>query len=94
MKKLTIAMLAVPLLAFSGSALAGDAAAGEAKAEELYCLDCHMAEDFEGLSLEEIKAALGGLITGDTPHPPGIEDMTKEDIPDLAAYFHAAGSGE
>lgn len=94
MKKLTIAMLALPLLAFSGSALAGDAAAGEAKAEELYCLDCHMGEDFEGLSLDEIKASLKGLITGDTAHPPGAEDMTEEDIPDLAAYFYAAGGGE
>lgn len=94
MKKLTIALLALPLLAFSGSALAGDAAAGEAKAEELYCLDCHMGEDFEGLSLDEIKTSLNGLISGDSAHPPGAEDLTKEDIPDLAAFFYAAGGGK
>lgn len=92
MKKLTIAILAVPLLAFSGAALAGDAEAGKAKAEALYCMDCHAAEDFQGMSLDEIKAGLERTLAGE--HPPGAEEMKAEDIPDLAAYFYAAAGGQ
>lgn len=94
MRKLTIAMLAMPLFAFSGAALAGDAAAGEAKAEALYCMDCHAGEDFEGMSKDEIEASLKAVMGGDAGHPPGLEDMKADDIPDLAAYFYAAAGGE
>lgn len=94
MKKLTIALLAAPLLAFSGAAVAGDAAAGEAKAEELYCLDCHAGEDFQGMSMEEIAGALKAVVSGEAEHPPGAEDVTAADIPDLAAFFYAAGGGQ
>lgn len=94
MKRLTIALLAVPLSAFSGAALAGDAAAGKAKADELYCMDCHAGEDFEGMSLAEIIAAHKAVLAGDRPHPPGLEDLTEKDIPDISAYFYAEAGGE
>lgn len=94
MKKLTIALLAIPLVAFSGTALAGDAAAGKARADELYCMDCHAGEDFEGMSVEEIIAAAKAVRAGETNHPPGFEEVTEEDIPNLAAYFHAEAGGE
>jgi len=92
MKRLTIALLAVPLIAFSGAALAGDAAAGKAKAES--CMDCHAGEDFEGMSLEEIIEANTAVISGAQRHPPGIEDVTEEDIADISAYFFAEAGGE
>jgi cytochrome c553 len=92
MKKLTIALLAVPLIAFSGAALAGDAAAGKAKAES--CMDCHAGEDFEGMSLEEIIEANKAVISGAQRHPPGLEDVTEEDIADISAYFFAEAGGE
>ena len=92
MKKRAIAFLAAPLLLISGAALAGDADAGKAKAEELMCLDCHAGEDFQGMSLEEITAALEGVLAGE--HPAGAEDMKAEDIPDLAAFLYAAGGGQ
>lgn len=94
MKKLTIALLAVPLVAFSGAALAGDAAAGKAKADALYCMDCHAGEDFEGMSLEEIIAANKAVLAGKKSHPPGLEDLTEADIPDISAYFYAEAGGE
>ncbi len=94
MKKLTTALLALPLVAFSGAALAGDADAGKAKAEELYCMDCHAGEDFEGMSLEEIIKANKAVLSGEQSHPPGLEDMTEADIPDLSAYFYAEAGGE
>jgi cytochrome c553 len=94
MRKLTIALLAVPLLAFSGAALAGDAAAGKAKADALLCMDCHAGEDFEGMSLDEIIEANKGVLSGDTAHPPGLEDMTEADVADISAYFYAEAGGE
>ena len=92
MKKLTIALFAVPLIAFSGAALAGDAAAGKAKAES--CMDCHAGEDFEGMSLEEIIEANTAVISGAQRHPPGLEDVTEADIADISAYFFAEAGGE
>lgn len=94
MKKLTIALLAIPLVAFSGTALAGDAAAGKARADELYCMDCHAGEDFAGMSLEEIIAATEAVRAGEANHPPGFEGVTEKDIADLAAYFYAEAGGE
>jgi cytochrome c553 len=92
MKKLMIALLAVPLLAFSGAALAGDAAAGKVKADS--CMDCHAGEDFEGMSLDEIKEANRAVISGAQRHPPGLEDVTEADIDDISAYFYAEAGGK
>ncbi len=91
MKKLTIALLAVPLVAFSGAALAGDAAAGKAKAES--CMDCHAGEDFEGMTLEEIIEANKAVLSGAQRHPPGLE-MAEDDVADISAYFYAEAGGE
>jgi cytochrome c553 len=92
MKRLTVALLAMPLVAFSGAALAGDAAAGKVKADS--CMDCHAGEDFEGMSLEEIIEANRAVLSGAQRHPPGLEDITEEDIPDISAYFYAEAGGE
>jgi cytochrome c553 len=92
MKRLTVALLAMPLVAFSGAALAGDAAAGKVKADS--CMDCHAGEDFEGMSLEEIIEANRAVISGAQRHPPGLEDITEADIPDISAYFYAEAGGE
>ena len=55
--RLVAIMLASGALALSGAALAGDPAAGKVKAEA--CLDCHEpAEDFEGMSADEIAAKM------------------------------------
>ena len=94
MKKLTIALLALPLVAFSGAALAGDAAAGKAKADDLYCMDCHAGEDFAGMTLEEIIKANKAVLAGDRAHPPGLEDMAEEDVKDISAYLYAEAGGE
>jgi cytochrome c553 len=88
MRKLTIALLALPLATFAGAAMAADPAEGAAKAE--VCLDCHdPAADFEGMSAEEIEAAIKGALAGDVKHPPGIEDIEEADAAAVAAYFAA-----
>lgn len=92
MRKLTIALLAVPLVALSGAAFAGDAEAGKAKAES--CMDCHAGEDFEGMSLEELVEANKAVISGEQKHPPGLEEVTVDDAADIAAYFYAEAGGE
>lgn len=92
MNKLLIALLAVPLVAFGGAAYAGDAEAGKVKADS--CMDCHAGEDFEGMSLDEIKDANRAVISGEQRHPPGLEDVTEADIDDISAYFYAEAGGE
>jgi cytochrome c553 len=92
MKKLTTLMIAFPLAMFSAAALAGDAAAGQAKAET--CMDCHAGEDFEGMSVDEIAAAIAAALKGDTAHPPGMDEITEADIADVAAYFFAEAGGQ
>jgi cytochrome c553 len=88
MKKLAIALLALPLVAMSGAALAGDAEAGAAKAA--MCLDCHMNDDFSGLSAEEIEAKIVAARAGDE-HDPAIGDLAEGDIADVAAWFAHEG---
>ena len=92
MKKLTTAMIALPIALFSVSALAGDAAAGAAKAEA--CMDCHAGEDFEGLSLDEITAAINAALKGEIKHPPGMDAISEADVADVAAYFYAEAGGQ
>jgi cytochrome c553 len=92
MRKLTIALLALPLVAFSGAALAGDPVAGKAKADS--CMDCHAGEDFEGMSLQEIIEANRAVISGAKRHPPGLDAVKEADIADISAYFYAEAGGE
>ncbi len=85
MKKLIIASAAATLALFSASALAADAAAGAKKAE--VCMDCHMAEDFEGMSAEDLTTAIKGVLAGEVNHPPA--EVDEADAADIAAYFAA-----
>jgi cytochrome c2 len=91
MKKLTIALLAVPLVAFSGAALAGDAAAGKAKAES--CMDCHAGEDFEGMSLDEIIEANKAVLSG-AQASAGPRGDDGRGYRGYLAYFYAEAGGE
>lgn len=91
MKKLTMFLITVPMAMFSAAALAGDAAAGAKKAE--VCLDCHVpAEDFAGMSAEEISGAVKGVLGGEVKHP-GV-DADPADADDIAAYFAAEAAGQ
>lgn len=90
MKKLAIALLSLPLAAFSGAALAGDAAAGEEKAA--LCMDCHFADDFPNLSVEEIEGMIRAARAGEVKHGEEINELAEEDIADVAAYFAHEGS--
>jgi len=85
MKKLMIASAAASLALFSASAVAADAAAGAKKAE--VCMDCHMAEDFEGMSADELTTSIKGVLAGEVNHP-GVE-VSESDAADIAAYFAA-----
>ena len=89
MKKLAIALLSLPLVALSGAALAGDAAAGAEKAS--VCLDCHMNDDFSGLSAEDIAAKITAARAGED-HDPVIKDLAEGDIADVAAWFAHEGA--
>lgn len=89
MKKLAIALISLPLFALSGTALAADAAAGAEKAS--MCLDCHMNDDFKGLSAAEIEGMIKSARAGED-HDPSINDLAEEDIADVAAWFAHEGA--
>jgi len=90
MRKLFVALCALPFAAFSASALADAHGAGAAKAEA--CLDCHMEDDFAGMSVEEIAELIKGARDPDFGHPPEITELAEEDIPTVAAYFAHEGA--
>ena len=91
MNKISLTLLSLSLAAASGAALAADPAAGEAKADA--CLDCHMPEDFSGLTAAEIEAAISGILSGEAAHPADISDLlAEEDVPDVAAWFAHEGA--
>jgi cytochrome c553 len=89
MKKIAIALVSLPLLALSGAALAGDAAAGAEKAAP--CLDCHMNDDFSGLSAEEIAGMITAAQAGED-HDPIVKDLAEGDVADVAAWFAHEGA--
>jgi cytochrome c553 len=90
MKRLTIALLALPLAALSGAALAGDVEAGKAKAE--FCMECHFEDDFAGQSAAEIEALIRAALAGEIKHDAEIKDLAEADIPDVAAWFAHEGA--
>ncbi|MGD9386955.1 MAG: hypothetical protein PVI87_01880 [Gammaproteobacteria bacterium] len=89
MKKLAIALVSLPLLLGSAAALAGDAAAGAEKAAP--CLDCHLNDDFSGLSAEDIAGMITAAQSSDD-HDPIIKDLAEGDVADVAAWFAHEGS--
>jgi len=91
MNKISLTLLSLSLAAVSGAALAADPAAGEAKAEA--CLDCHMPDDFSGLSAAEIEAAIRAILSDPASHPEDISGvLAEEDVPDVAAWFAHEGA--
>jgi len=91
MRKIFIALIALPFAAFSGAALAGgDAAAGEAKAE--VCMDCHEGADFAGMSEDDIAAKVTAHVKGEKKHPKAGNEVAEADIADIAAYWAAEGA--
>ena len=82
MKNLLLALVAAPLAFVGGTALAADP---PAKAD--VCLDCHEAADFKGMSVDDLKASISGILAGQVEHP-GVE-FSESDVADIAAYFAA-----
>ena len=77
--------------AFAGGharAAEGDAAAGAEKAAG--CLGCHGADRFSGMSAADIEGSINRIMVGDLQHPPGLSDLTGQDVKDIAAYIASA----
>jgi len=87
-KNMLAIILASGALTLSGTALAGDAAAGATKAEA--CLECHEpAEDFEGMTVDELTASMKSIVSGQMKHKKKVT-LSDADIADIAAYFATA----
>jgi cytochrome c553 len=89
MKILATALVALPLALAGANALAADHAAGAAKAE--MCLDCHMNDDFAGMSAAEIEGQIRAAQAGEIKHAAEIKDLAEEDIAVVAAWFAHEG---
>ena len=96
-KKLIIAMMFILMLAAGGVQAGGDAAKGEELAAD--CADCH---GDDGMGDEDVPAIAGmdaaehakkladfkGAVTVNMADY--VEDLSEQDMADLAAYLHAA----
>lgn len=89
MKLIAITLISLPLALASGAVMAGDHAAGAAKADA--CLDCHESDDFAGESAASIEAMIRAAQAGEVKHDKIINDLTEEDIADVAAWFAHEG---
>lgn len=88
-----VIVLATALLAWSqlvvADEAAGDADAGAEKAKT--CAACHntmvsLRERGADVITEQIKA----IQAGDKDYPPGLAELSEEDLADIAAYLDAA----
>ena len=82
MKKLLIAIAALGMVFFNATSLAGDAAA---KAE--VCIDCHDAEEFEGMTADEIAAATAEANANSDKMAKATADVSDEDLKEIIDYL-------
>jgi cytochrome c553 len=84
-----VIFLMTALLIYIQTASAGDVAAGAAKAEA--CSGCHNAVlSLNGRGADAITDQIKAIRSGDKDHPPGLADLSDEDIADIAAYLDGA----
>lgn len=82
MKNLLVVVAAIMLLAFQGISWAGDA---EAKAE--VCLECHDAEEFEGMDGAAIIAASKEASANNKMMAEATAEVSAEDLQAIADYL-------
>jgi cytochrome c553 len=78
------------VLAAGGLTLGGVAAADEHASKVEACLECHYADDFEGMPADEIAGLIEGM-EDDPDHEPLLKDLTDEEIKALAEVFAKGG---
>jgi cytochrome c553 len=67
----------------------GDADAGAAKADG--CKSCHNSVvNLNGRGADTIAAQTKAIRSGAKQHPPGIADLSEDEIADIAAYLDGA----
>ena len=89
MKTPAIASITALMCISTGVFAQGDAAKGEAAAAA--CGSCHTADKLTlaGKDAAALTEAMTMIRGGDKAHPPVLNDLTEEDIANLAAYFAA-----
>ena len=74
-------------LALAAEQASGDASAGTAKAEN--CIACHNALiSLKDRGADTIGNQIKAIRAGSRGHPPGLADLSDEDIADIAAYLN------
>jgi cytochrome c553 len=87
-KTILLLMGVVPALVLPQSVLAGDSAAGKAGAQG--CMACHnavmnnLADKGEAYLSTQMKM----ILSGERTHPPGLSDLSDQDVNDIAAFMN------
>jgi cytochrome c553 len=89
----TAVILAASFLALylpvAAAEVVGDADAGAAKA--VGCKGCHNSVvNLNGRGADTIAAQTKAIRSGAKQHPPGVTDLSDDDIADIAAYLDGA----
>jgi cytochrome c553 len=78
--------LTVCIPAMAADDPANDASAGASKAED--CTACHNSPiSLNGRGVDTIAEQIIAIRAGDQKHPPGLGELSEEDIVDIAAYL-------
>ena len=64
----------------------GDSQVGKDIAKAESCMDCHGVDgiDLSGTGADIIATLIKSIRAGDTNHPPGLENLSDEDIAEIA----------
>jgi len=64
----------------------GDSQVGKDIAKAESCMDCHGVDgiDLSGTGADIIATLIKSIRAGDTKHPPGLENLSDEDIAEIA----------
>ena len=86
MKRIRMAMVTALMFAGATAYAGGDMAAGKGTFEA-GCADCHYEGDFAGESMDDIKALIKGVVSGEVDHKGDLSGLSDEEVANLAAYF-------
>ena len=84
-----VIILMAGFLACFQAVAVGDADAGAAKAKD--CTGCHNSiVSLKGRGADAIAGQTKAIRSGAKVHPPGVAELSEEDIADIAAYLDGA----
>jgi cytochrome c553 len=62
---------------------------GEARAKSESCIKCHAADEvlLKNTGVDSITGKIKSIQAGDTPHPPGLENLSDDEVTEIAQWL-------